>query len=188
MLLFEGNNARFYRLILMFKNLNEKTGVFISKGSSIVNGTSIGDGSRFNGPVKIKGAGKCNIGKYVAAGENILMITSNHKIDQVNLQYALSKKIGVQASHSDKKDIHIGHNVWIGDRAIILPGVTIGNGAIIGAGSVVTKNVPGYGVVAGTPAKLIKYRLSQEKINELEKLEWWDWSLDKMKENKQIFD
>ncbi|WP_114491579.1 CatB-related O-acetyltransferase [Candidatus Ulvibacter alkanivorans] len=187
MLKFEGNKARLYRLILRFKNLTDKTGVFISKGSRIVHGAVIGDGSRFNGPVTIKGAGDCTIGKYVAGGEHIRFITSNHKSDEINLQYALSTKIGIRPRHSDKMGITIGHNVWIGDHVIVLPGVIVGNGAIIGAGSVVTKDVEPYAIVGGTPAKMIKYRLPSEKIDELEKAAWWDWSLSKMRARKDFF-
>lgn len=69
--------------------------------------------------------------------------------------------------------IIIGNDVWIGARVIVLDGVVIGNGAILAANSVVTKNVPPYAIVAGVPAKIIKYRFSEEKINDLSKSEWW---------------
>lgn len=187
MLLFEGHKARVYRFTLRFRNLKDASGVFIRKGSRIMHGTVIGDGSRFNGPVTIKGNGKCIVGKYVAGGEHIRLITSNHKADEVNLQYALSMKIGMQPQHADKKDIKIGHNAWIGDNVIVLPGVSVGNGAVIGAGSVVTKDVPAYAIFGGVPAKFIKYRLTEEKIATLEKSEWWDWSIAEMRAQKDFF-
>lgn len=70
--------------------------------------------------------------------------------------------------------INIGNDVWIGERAMILNGVNIGDGAIIAAGAVVTKDVPPYAVVGGVPAKIIKYRFSNDIINKLLELKWWD--------------
>lgn len=75
----------------------------------------------------------------------------------------------------------------IGVNSCILSGICIGNGAVIGAGSVVTKNVPNYAVVAGNPARIIKYRFSQEVIQLLEDLCWWDLPIDIIKENINLF-
>lgn len=76
----------------------------------------------------------------------------------------------------------IGNDVWVGAGAIILRGVEIGDGAVIAAGSVVTKNVPAYAIVGGNPAKLIKYRFDHETIAELLKLKWWDLPMEKIVE------
>ena len=83
--------------------------------------------------------------------------------------------------------VKIGSDVWIGARAIILPAVTVGNGAIIGAGAVVTKDVPPYAIVVGVPAKVIHYRYSPEQIEKLLKIAWWDWSDEKIIENMKYF-
>jgi phosphonate metabolism protein (transferase hexapeptide repeat family) len=74
------------------------------------------------------------------------------------------------------KRVTIGHDVWIGQGAIIMPAVTIGNGAVIGANAVVTKDVPPYAVVAGVPAKFLRWRFSEAVIKRLQDLKWWDWS------------
>jgi hypothetical protein len=76
--------------------------------------------------------------------------------------------------------ITIGNDVWIGARAMILPSVKIGNGAIIAAGAVVTKDVPDCAVVGGVPAKIIKYRFSAEEIAILNEVCWWDWPDEKL--------
>ena len=73
------------------------------------------------------------------------------------------------------KKTTIGNDVWIGSNAIIIAGVKIGNGAIIGAGAVVTKDVPDYAVVGGVPARIIKYRFDPETINKLQQIQWWNW-------------
>jgi virginiamycin A acetyltransferase len=188
MIVFKGKRLLLNNFLLRFKNVKDKTGIFISKGSRIVcRRTQIGDGSRINGPITIKGKGSCNIGKYVAFGYNIRLITSNHETSEVILQYNLSKQLGIKPKTGSKIDINIGHNVWIGDNVIITPGVSVANGAIIGAGSVVTKNVPPYAIFAGVPAKLIRYRFEDDRINEIEKLLWWDWSFEKMKNNIEKF-
>lgn len=78
----------------------------------------------------------------------------------------------------------IGNDVWIGQYAVILPSCDyIGDGAVIGAGSIVTKNVPDYAIVAGNPAKVIKYRFSDEQIEQLKEIKWWDWDVDFLKQN-----
>jgi acetyltransferase-like isoleucine patch superfamily enzyme len=72
----------------------------------------------------------------------------------------------------------IGNDVWLGHQALVLSGVTIGDGAIVGARAVVAKDVPPYAIVVGNPAKIIKYRFDQRSIDALLRLKWWDWSED----------
>lgn len=81
----------------------------------------------------------------------------------------------------------IGHDVWIGLNVIIPGGVSIGTGAIIAAGSVVVKEVPPYAIVGGNPAKLIRYRFTEEEIDSLLKSEWWHWPIDEIKRNVNEF-
>lgn len=80
------------------------------------------------------------------------------------------------------KKYEIGNDVWIGENAILTNGIKIGNGAIIGAGAVVTKDVPDYAVVVGNPAKIIRYRFTEDQIEKLNKIQWWDWSVEKIEE------
>lgn len=82
-----------------------------------------------------------------------------------------------------KGNMSIGNDVWITNNVLILPGVNVGNGAIIWAGSVVTNNVDNYEIVAGNPAKHIRYRFDNDTINVLERIEWWNWPIDKIKDN-----
>jgi maltose O-acetyltransferase len=95
--------------------------------------------------------GRVTIGDDVMMGEEVLMITQNHKFDRIDIPMD-------QQGHKEEQPITIGNDVWIGTRAIILPGVTIGNGVIIGAGCVVTKPVPDYAIIVGNPGKIVKFR------------------------------
>ncbi|WP_051507100.1 CatB-related O-acetyltransferase [Saccharibacillus sacchari] len=85
------------------------------------------------------------------------------------------------------QEIVIKNDVWIGANVVVMPGVTINDGAIIGAGAVVTKNVPAYAVVGGVPAKVIKYRFEEEEIELLGKIKWWEWELEVIKSRSRFF-
>ena len=109
--------------------------------------THLGKNCSFNGCV-IQGGGKVVIGNNFHSGEEILIITQNHNYEGEALPY----------KGYVYKDIIIGDNVWLGSRITILPGITIGEGAIIQAGSVVVSDIPKYGIAGGHPAKVFKYR------------------------------
>lgn len=85
------------------------------------------------------------------------------------------------------EEIYIGNDVWIGSSVKVMPGVHIGNGAVVGAGAIVTKNVPPYAIVAGVPAKIIRYRFSDEIIRQLENSKWWILPDAILKENIHLF-
>lgn len=89
----------------------------------------------------------------------------------------------IASAWDNKGDIVVGNDVWIGYEAVILSGVKIGDGAIIGARALVTKDVPPYSVVGGVPAKIIKQRFSAEVIEKLQKIKWWNFSPEVLREN-----
>jgi len=82
--------------------------------------------------------------------------------------------------------LKIGNDVWLGTGSIVNRGVTIGDGALIGANAVVTNDIPPYAIAIGSPARVIKYRFTDEIISALQKLKWWDWPVSKIKENFQF--
>ena len=88
----------------------------------------------------------------------------------------------VTSAWDNKGDIVIGNDVWIGYEAVIMAGVHIGDGAVIASRAVVTKDVPPYTIVGGTPAKEIRKRFDENTIVQLQKLQWWDWSIEKISE------
>lgn len=126
------------------KNVNVEHGAEIGSGKRI----EIGDNSGIGINCVVQSA---IIGKNVMMGSDVVFIHANHKFDNPN---CLMRGSG----HIDVGPVIVGDDVWIGTRSIILPGRKIGNGSIIGAGSVVTKDVPDYAIVAGNPAKIIRYR------------------------------
>ena len=85
-----------------------------------------------------------------------------------------------------KGDIHVGNDVWIGANTIIMSGVKIGDGAVIANNSHVVKDIEPYTIVGGNPAKVIRKRFSDEVINKLLDIKWWDWSIEKITENHRI--
>jgi acetyltransferase-like isoleucine patch superfamily enzyme len=87
---------------------------------------------------------------------------------------------GIPGDLGTKGDVVIGNDVWIGEGATILSGVTIGDGAVIGAHAVIAKNVPAYTIVVGNPAIFVKKRFTDEEIEILENIAWWEWSDDKI--------
>lgn len=129
------------------------------------------------------------IGKFcsIACGAKFLFNSANHTMKSLSTypfplffeEWNLDVK-DVVSSWDNKGDIIIGNDVWIGYEAIILAGVTIGDGAIIGSRAVVTKDVPPYTIVGGVPAKVIRKRFSDDIIASLLQIKWWDWSKDKI--------
>lgn len=134
---------------------------------------------------------KLKIGKYcsIACGAKFIFTSANHTKHSVSTypfpiffeEWGLDMK-NIRSAWDNKGDIIIGNDVWIGYEAIIMQGVTIGDGAIIGTRAVVTKDVSPYTVVGGVPAKPIKKRFDDETIQKLEELQWWDWPDEKVKE------
>lgn len=130
------------------------------------------------------------IGKFCSFASGVMIISTNHDPNKITTHPFLFKSnLGVVKEDFRKaNNVRIGNDVWIGHNAIILPSVSkIGDGAVVGAGAVVTKDVPPYAVVVGVPARVIKYRFDQETINELLKIKWWDWHEKKIFSNWEDF-
>jgi acetyltransferase-like isoleucine patch superfamily enzyme len=130
------------------------------------------------------------IGKFCSFASGVMIISTNHDPNKITTHPFLFKPhIGVVKEDFRKvNNVEIGNDVWIGHNAIILPGVSkISDGAIIGAGAVVTKDVPPYAIVAGVPSRVIKFRFDQATINNLLETKWWDWSEEKIFNHWQDF-
>lgn len=132
------------------------------------------------------------IGKFcsIACGAKFLFNSANHTMRSLSTypfplffeEWGLDRK-NVTQSWDNKGDIVFGNDVWIGYEAVILAGVTIGDGAIIGSRAVVTKDVMPYTIVGGVPAKPIRKRFSDEVVQKLQEMKWWDWSKERIVKN-----
>jgi len=187
-------------LFSLHARLNKKTicegynkfseGVSIS-GSSIGRGTYVGKDSLLD---------NSKIGRFCSIASNVKIIAARHKTEKfVSTHpafYSLRKQAGFTFVKEQLYDefkliddyyVIIGNDVWIGTDAILIGGIKIGDGAIILAGSIVTKDVVPYSIVGGIPAKHIRYRFNDYTVDKLKSLKWWNWELVKIKEQQKIF-
>ena len=135
---------------------------------------------------------KLKIGKFcsIACGAKFLFTSGNHAMQSLSTypfpiffeEWNLDAR-DICSAWDNKGDIIIGNDVWIGYEAVIMAGVTIGDGAIIGTRAVVTKDVPPYTIVGGVPARIIRKRFDDATIERLENLRWWDWDAAKIQRN-----
>lgn len=133
---------------------------------------------------------KVILGKYNSIGRDCnFFLHANHRIDWVTTSSQLLGLVTPEIADMHfkmghptcKGDIVIENDVWIGAKSTIMSGVKIQNGAVVGAGSVVTKDVPPYAIVVGNPAKIVKYRFSEKIIDSMLKIAWWNWTEDRIK-------
>ena len=132
------------------------------------------------------------IGKFcsIACGAKFLFNSANHTLKSLSNytfplffeDWELDKK-NVASAWDNKGDIIIDNDVWIGYEAVIMAGVHIGDGAVIAARAVVTKDVPPYTIVGGTPARKIRMRFEEETIARLQQIQWWNWSVEKIRQS-----
>lgn len=156
----EGMNVLFNDTHILLSTLGKHT--YVQKRTTIVN---------------------AEIGKFCSIASNVSIGPGIHKIDGVSTHPAffsyntpLIKTFADKDVFESSKKTLVGHDVWIGENVIVIDGVIIGSGAVIAAGAVVTKDVAPYAIVGGVPAKLIRYRFSSDRINELLESKWWDYS------------
>lgn len=195
----------FKYLLGLFKN-------FLNKGVSffaiVDNKSSISNEARVNRQAKIY---QSNIGAYSYIASNTELICADigkfcsiahrctiglgiHSMNYISTSPIFtSVKNGTghswasADSFQEFRRVSIGNDVWIGMEVIIMGGVQIGNGAIIGAGSIVTKDIPDYAIAVGVPARIIRYRFEKPLINKLLEIKWWDLPEKKLKDNLKLF-
>lgn len=144
-----------------------------------------------------------NIGKFCSIASNVKVISATHPskkfVSSHPIFFSTKEQVGIsfveenvfeeykRVNYEEEIDCIIGNDVWIGENAMIMGGVTIGDGAIIAAGAVVTKDVENYTIVAGVPAKVIRLRFEKTQIDFLNKIKWWNKSEKWLKEHAEEF-
>lgn len=133
----------------------------------------------------------CDIGAFCSIAGGVIIGGAQHPLNWVstspvfyNISGGTGRHLGCLDAPQTKRTI-VGNDVWIGQRAIVMQGITIGNGAVIGAGAVVTKDIPPYAIVAGVPAKIIRYRFDDKVIKGLQDSLWWECSDAELRENSK---
>jgi virginiamycin A acetyltransferase len=132
------------------------------------------------GFVPLIGANIESIGAYTSIAPEVAVTRENHPLDAVTTHpfpFLASRGFGGSGGHPEAKNrpVVIGNDVWLAQRALILPGVAIGDGAVVAAGAVVTRDVEPYMIVGGVPAKPLRPRFDADVVEGLRQLEWWNW-------------
>lgn len=165
-----------------------ETGAYLHEGSNIECPVHLGRGARVNGPLSAVGTGRVHVGHYAAIGRHVTVITSDHHTTFPNLQERLQRRIGAHSILTSGKVVTLNHNCWIGDGVIVLQKASVGIGAVVGAGSVVTKPVPDFAIAVGNPARVLRYRFADDIITFLLECAWWEWDEERMRRNKRFFE
>lgn len=175
---------RILKFLIKSIKLNSTPKILKTRGNVIV-----GRHTLYNGKINLSGVGKIIFGNYCAIGPNLTIISSNHNYNlpasQVSLYQRLFKT-GYPGSVV-KGPVVIGNDVWFGENVIVLCNVKIGDGACLGAGSIVTRDIPPYAIAAGVPARILKFRFEPKTIEYLLNLKWWDWPDDRIRRNEKFF-
>lgn len=137
------------------------------------------------------------IGKFSNIAAMVRLGPTAHPLDRPTLHHFTYRRVAYGFADTDDtaffaaraaRTLSIGHDTWIGHGAIVMPGLTIGNGAVIGAGSVVTKDVEPWTIVAGNPARVIRRRFTPEVAEAMERIRWWEWSHEELRERMGDFE
>ncbi len=150
---------------------------------------NLGDYSYISGPRSF--VEDARIGKYCSIARQVIIGLSGHNYNWVTTSPIITSKsygfIADDVKEPQKAAPVIGNDVWIGMNTIVMRGVTIGDGAIIAAGSVVTKDIEPYSIVAGIPARHMRYRFTEDQIRELLRIQWWNWDEKQIREKAHLF-
>lgn len=130
-----------------------------------------------------------DVGKFCSIAAHTRINPGNHPLERVALSHFTYRSSAYDMGPDDAAFFDwrrsfrcvMGNDVWIGHGAVVLPGVKLGNGAAVGAGAIVTKDVPPFAIVVGNPGKILRYRFTPEIIAALERIAWWDWSHEQLR-------
>lgn len=168
------------------------SGAVLKEHSRVALGASVQDSiiGEYSAIGRYTKVAKAEIGRFCAISWDCTINAISHSHENLTVSaFPYVPYVGgfVVDRNQTYKKVVIGNDVWIGANSVIMPGVTIGDGAVIGAGAVVTKNVPAYAIVVGVPAKIAKYRFSEDYIKQLLEIKWWDLDRAVIKKHIHLF-
>jgi len=169
------------KLLRLFQYRNRKifgsigVGNFFAKDSYIDDNAVVGNNNYFGTRCMILYA---DIGNYCSIAPHVIIAPANHSIDFITTANVIVNRINSYSFDLFQSRAVIGNDVWIGANVVIAQGVKIGNGAVVGANSFVNKDIPPYAIAVGSPAKVIRYRFSDDLQKLISESKWWDMELD----------
>ncbi|MBU3604127.1 CatB-related O-acetyltransferase [Polynucleobacter sp. AP-Kaivos-20-H2] len=173
-------------------NVKVGPGSIIRDSTIIVKNLAIGTYSSLWGPSIMINANinEVIIGNFCSIGKNVTIQEYSHDYSKLSSYFIATNLFGEDLSGcvTSKGPIIIGSDVWIASNVVIGSGVRVGDGSVIAAGSVVLNDVPPFAIVAGAPARVLRYRFTSEVIDRLVEISWWKWDFEKIKKNKSLFE
>ncbi len=181
-----GKNIKIHKNCRLSGKIDLDDDVEIYQNCTLYGKTKIGKYSVINKNSEL--IGEVQMGKYCSIARNVTFQGVNHIMNEASTNIPFLRNLfKKEPKRVSKGPIMVGNDVWIGTKCIILSGVNIGDGAVVGAGSVLTKDVKPYSIVGGSPARHLKWRFPENIRNQLKEIKWWNWDDKKIKKNKSFF-
>lgn len=176
---------RLFRILIGKRNIYGKLGKHnhFAQGAIVYENAQIGN-NNYIAPYAI--INNCRIGNYCSIGPGCILGLGEHDLCAVSTYPKVNNGDGNMTLFDNDRVTHIENDVWLGANAVVKQGVCIATGAVVGAGAVVTKDVPPYAIVVGTPAKILRYRFSEEKIQKLLASKWFEEDLSEAKKSVKM--
>lgn len=164
---------RLFRILIGKRNIYGKLGKYnrFAQGAIVYENAQIGNNNYIAPHAVIN---NCRIGNYCSIGPGCMLGLGEHDLNAISTCPKVGNGDGDMTLFGKDGATRIENDVWIGANAVVKQGVCVATGAVIGAGAVVTKDVPPYAIVVGAPAKILRYRFSEEQIAEIQASQWWN--------------
>ena len=174
------------RVNIRYAQLSAAGANSIDEGSKVSGKISLGYATTIGRYAELVG-GTISIGSYCSLAPHVAVYALNHPLNHLTTYIGQGLWKGELKKHQAPQSVKIGSDVWLGHGAIVLAGVEIGDGSVIGAGAVVSKNIPPFTVAVGNPARVIKRRFNESVSSLLLELRWWEQAPDQLREMEELF-